>query len=282
MKKFLFLIFGIAAASPGLALEVPKALSTDSRLREVVYSPNQVFQITVRKGVATHIVLDRNEKILKAAPGFGADCGKPEMTWCIVADAGDNSIHVKPKSAANEPNNLEITTDKRLYSFDFVIAKSKIRDSDSMFRVTFKYPEEEAKVDAKAKAAEDQKEAIAKGLASKPQPKNWNYAMQVLPGSDGIAPSMAYDDGRFTYLKFPNNREMPEIFAIAPDGSESLTNSHIEEGDTVVIHRVYKRLVLRLSKQIVGIWNDSYDADGVAPNDGVTVSGLKRVMRGQK
>jgi type IV secretion system protein VirB9 len=282
MKNSLCLIYGIAFASHLLAAEVPNPLAADSRLREVVYNANQVFQITVRKGVATHIVLDRNEKITKAAPGFGSDCEKAESTWCIVADVGDNSIHVKPKSTASEPNNLELTTDKRLYSFDFVLAKSKVRDSDSMFRVTFKYPDEVTKEDTRAKDAAEKKATIENRLNSKPEPRNFNYAMQVMPGSDVIAPSMAYDNGRFTYLKFPNNREMPEVFAVAPDGSESLVDSHVDDNDTVVVHRVYKRLVLRLSKQVVGIWNDSYDADGVAPKDGVTVEGLKRVMRGQK
>ncbi len=220
-------------------------------------------------------MLARDEKIKAAAPGFGADCLQKEHDWCIVANVGDSDVYVKAKSGAKEPNNLELTTDKRVYSFDFVVDPAFKRETDAMFRVTFKYPADEAQ----AKQAINSKAALADKLEEMNKPKNWNYTMQVLKGSDIIAPSRVYDDGRFVYLTFPNNRLMPEVFIVEDDKSESLPTSHVEK-DTLVVHRVYKRLVLRRDNAVVGIWNEGYDPDGLPPSDGTTIDGLKRVMRG--
>jgi type IV secretion system protein VirB9 len=224
--------------------------------------------------------LAKDEKIKSAAPGFGADCKDDAMDWCIVADVGANEIYVKAKSRAKEPNNLEVTTDKRVYSFDFVLDKNFKRDVDGMFRVTFVYPEEAKKVDKEAVAAA----LVQERLDGKTKPRNWNYAKEALPGSEGIDPVMAYDDGRFTYIKFKGNQEMPDVKAVDASGAESQVDSHIEgeSKDTLVVHRVAKRLVLRLGKQVVGIWNDGFGDPGVTAPDGVTVEGLKRVVRGQQ
>ena len=88
---------------------LPSPMKSDSRIRQIVYDPDQVITINIIKGVGTHIVLAKDESIKIAAPGFGADCNKPESDWCIVANTGDNHIFVKAKSGAVEPNNLELT-----------------------------------------------------------------------------------------------------------------------------------------------------------------------------
>lgn len=267
------------AGAAGAAV-IPAPGMKDSRLREVVYSADQTYTINIVLGVGTHIVLGKDEQIKSAAPGFGADCKDPKMDWCIVADVGANEIYVKAKSTAIDANNLEVTTDKRVYSFDFVLNKDFKRDRDGMFRVTFTYPEDAKKVD---KAAENAA-LVQERLEAKNKPRNWKYAKEALPGSDSIDPVMAYDDGRFTYFKFKNNAQMPEVFAVDEAGAESLVPSHVEGAtkDTLVVHRVSKRFVLRLDKQVVGVWNDGFGDPGVATPDGVTVSGLKRVVRGQQ
>ena len=89
---------------------------------------------------------------------------------------------------------------------------------------------------------------------------------------------MAGDDRRFTYLRIPNNRRMPAIFRVADDGTESVVDKHVE-GDVIVVHEIGKRFALRLAEEVVGIWNDAYDMDGVPPHDGTTVNGVKRVLR---
>ncbi|OPY63623.1 MAG: Type IV secretion system protein virB9 precursor [Syntrophorhabdaceae bacterium PtaU1.Bin034] len=143
------------------------------------------------------------------------------------------------------------------------------------FRLEFVYPGENAARFAQQQAEEE----IRARLHAKDTPRNWDYTMHVGPASREIAPTMAYDDGRFTYLRFPNNREIPAMFLVSDDKSESLINTHVVD-DTVVIQRVGKEFVIRLGNAVVGLYNESYDPDGVPPDNGLSVPGLKRVIKG--
>lgn len=264
--------FAIALASllfAGMAhaFDLP-GWNDDSRLRQVIYRADEVVRIEAQRGFATHIALDPHEHILVVAPG-------DRDGWQVVANKGDHDVYLKPQLAAHD-SNLEIRTDRRSYSFDLVVLplRAKFGNDRVMYRVTFVYP------DALAKQAHGESDAgvVAKRLAQPPAVRNARYSMQVMPDSDDIAPTAAWDDGRFTYLRIPNNRRMPAIFRVADDGTESVVDKHVE-GDTIVVHEVAKRFVLRLGNEVVGIWNDAYDMDGVPPHDGTTVNGVKRVLR---
>jgi type IV secretory pathway VirB9-like protein len=49
-----------------------------------------------------------------------------------------------------------------------------------------------------------------------------------------------FDDGVFTYLRLPGNREIPAVFHVAADGQETLTNTRMET-DLLVVDRVCPR-----------------------------------------
>ena len=242
--------------------------SDDSRVRQIVYAPDAVVRIQAQRGFATHIALDPHEQIQVVAPG-------DRDGWQVVANRGDHDVYLKPQLAAHD-SNLEIRTDKRSYSFDLVVLplKAKFGNGDKMYRVTFVYPDE-----VKAQThAETDAELVAQRLGQPSVVRNTRYSMQVMPRSDDIAPTAAWDDGRFTYIRIPNNRRIPAIFRVAEDGTESVVDRHMED-DVIVVHEVAKRFVLRLGDEVVGIWNDAYDMDGVPPRDGTTVTGVKRVLR---
>jgi type IV secretion system protein VirB9 len=242
--------------------------SGDSRVRQVVYRPDDVVRLLAQRGFATHIALDPHEHIQVVAPG-------DRDGWQVVAQKGDHDVYLKPRLAAHD-SNLEIRTERRSYSFDLVVLpfKAKFGNHNVMYRVTFLYPDEvsrQAHVNLDAALIEQR---FAQPLVV----RNANYSMEVMPRSDDIAPTAAWDDGRFTYLRIPNNRRMPAIFRVADDDTESVVDKHVE-GDTIVVHEVAKRFVLRLAGEVVGIWNDAYDMDGVPPHDGTSVRGVKRILR---
>jgi len=131
---------------------------------------------------------------------------------------------------------------------------------------------------ANMQAAEQAKEQAVfdRRLATaKPVPRNWDYSMQIMEGSEEIAPSMVFDDGRFTYFRFPANREIPTLYYISPTEEEARINYHME-GDLVVVQRMGRRFVLRLGEAVVGVWNDAFDPEGVAAKDGTTINGIVR------
>jgi type IV secretion system protein VirB9 len=284
------LVMGSTAA---FAADVPQPSSFDARVRYVDYRRDDVTVVNVRRGSVTRIVLGDDEKIVAAATGFAADCGKDSNEWCVRADVGWNQIWVKPRDGATY-NNLELKTDKRDYSFEFRllsdVKRSPVADGrlagEPMFRVMFRYPPHAAPVSAAALLSmsenppppSDGQIVDGRVAAAKPMMRNTSYSMQVLKGAHDIAPSLVFDDGRFTYFRFANNREIPTIFVISPTGEESRINFDME-GDLAVVQRMGQRFVLRLGHAVVGVWNEAFDADGVAPVAGTTVDGVDRSVR---
>lgn len=131
----------------------------------------------------------------------------------------------------------------------------------------------------RAKQAREKADLLTERLESfTPEPRNWKYSMEVLPGGKDIAPALVFDDGRFTYFSFPPNHETPAIFFLSPLGEETRLNFHMEKG-LAVVQRMGRRFVLRLGEAVVGIWNESYDSTGVPTVEGTTVSGITRTLR---
>jgi len=239
-------------------------------------------------GIVTDIVLDSDEFITDLASGLGGDCSKAEASWCIAAQPGGRHIFVKPKSTAGAANNLAVVTDKRSHSFRLEV----LADSDSrppVYRLSVRAPSQPPpppppiavqrptmpETETADTAAPSPSELIAERLQAAPLPVNSDYSLAEGPGSEDIVPSLVFDDGRFTYLRFANNREVPAVFHVQGDGSESLVNVRME-GDLLVVDRVSRRLILRAGSAVVGIWNESFDLDGLPPTGGTTVPGVER------
>lgn len=265
------------------------AQEADPRLREVWYDPHAVVSVFVKRGVVTDIVLDAGEAITDVASGLGADCSKPEASWCVAAQPGGRHIFVKPKSTANAPNNIAVVTDKRTHSFRFVVLAD--RDARApVYRLSVKAaparpptPMISPAVLAASAALPkvwmpNAAEVIAERLTAVPAPVNWNYSVAAGKGSEDIVPTLVYDDGRFTYLRFPANREVPAVFHVLPDGAETVVNARME-GDLLVVERVSRRLMLRAGSAVVGVWNDTFDLDGMPPVSGTTVPGIDRGLK---
>ena len=279
----------LVAASIGLFVDPVFAQeAVDPRLREVYYDPQSVVTVFVKRGVVTDIVLDANESITDVASGIGADCSKADSSWCVAAQPGGRHLFVKPKSMAGAANNIAVVTDKRTHSFRFVV----LADRDArqpVYRLSVKAatpapatpPTPSVPVAALAVAEPwppSPAELIKERLTAAPQPVNSSYSIAEGTGSEDIVPTLVFDDGRFTYLRFPNNREVPAVFHVLPDGSETVVNARME-GDLLVTDRVSRRLMLRAGSAVVGVWNDAFDLDGVPPSNGTTVSGVDRSLK---
>jgi type IV secretion system protein VirB9 len=262
----------------------------DPRLREVTYDARAVVTIPVKRGVVTLVALDADEAITNVAAGLGGDCAKPDAPWCVVAQPGGRHLFVKAKSTAGAANNLAVVTDRRTHAFRFVV----LADNDPeppVYRLEVKAPVRPAlRVQATTLPALPQlpplpmqplaspAELVAERLQAKPQLMNTRYSLGEGRGSEEIVPSLVFDDGRFTYLRFPGNREVPAVFHVRSDGSETLVNARMED-DLLVVDRVSRRLMLRAGSSVVGLWNDCFDLEGTPPDDGTTVPGVERVVK---
>lgn len=285
MIRALSLSIAIALAlhsTTTFAADMPQSSRFDNRIQHVDYNSGDVVIVRTVPGISTRVVFGPGETVLDIASGFtqGWNFSDRDNVLYIKPQSikGENGQPSMPPEAGKWNTNLLVKTNLRLYDFDLHLLPGSNSGAPATnqrisYRVEFRYPEDEAE---KAKKALEAQAAKVK-LDAKTAPRNWNYSMQVGPDSEGIAPTLAYDDGRFTYLKFPNNRDFPAVFLVAADKTESLVNTHVEK-DVMVIQRVASEFVLRLGNSVVGIYNDSYDIDGVPANDGTTVPGVKRVI----
>lgn len=284
----------LSACAGSAHAEAPGS-GSDTRLKEVRYNPNTVVTVPVKRGVVTHVVLDADEAITEVGSGLGADCSKPEASWCIAAQPGGHHLFIKPKSGASAANNLAVVTDRRTHSFRFVV----LADGDArqpVYRLVVKAAAPTPGTSGTLRPTDPPQalpvapppeivppsaaELIARRLTAAPELLNPNYSVAEGENSQDILPSLVFDDGRFTYFRFANNREVPAVFHVLDDGSETLVNARMES-DLLVVDRVSRRLMLRAGSAVVGVWNEAFDIDGVPPREGTTVAGVRRVLKAE-
>ncbi|MGH1472661.1 MAG: TrbG/VirB9 family P-type conjugative transfer protein [Cellvibrionaceae bacterium] len=292
--RYLILVCLILSSGKALSEEIPFESTSDPRVRYVKYDKNQIYTLNVRRGNVTRIILGNDEKIIRAGAGFTDQCEELDE-WCITADAGTNQIWIKPYEGATH-NNLEVATNKRDYSFEFKVLEDAYAGrwtpgmdvdlaEEPFVRLIFHYPQKRPKLPAiltkkitKKTTPVIKKEAQSSIKDYPPVPRNWAYSMNKTKGAEAIVPELVFDDGIFTYFKYPANRPVPAFFIVDSYGKESRVNHHME-GDLAVIQSLASQFTLRRDKAVVGVWNDAYDFDGVAVSSGVTVDGFERKLK---
>ena len=247
----------------------PTRGTEDTRVTEVVYDPKNVIPLHVYEGFQITLFFHDTERVVKF--WFGDDDAWEKSDF-------RNTFTFKPK-AIKPRTNLTVLTNKRRYLFDLNGSPAprgqKMALANTVFVVDFKYPLEEA-LAAKAGRATQSDIAREKLYETGTLPNNRNYWVQ---GTDSLTPTEAYDDGRFTYLRFGSNKDFPAPFLTADDNSESNVNWHAE-GNVLVIERVTKKIVLRKGEMVACIFNDSFNSEGVDSSQNLTVSpDVKRTVK---
>lgn len=278
-----------AALALAAALLAPAAMAAPQgagAIREVEYDPSTVLRVPVAVGVPTHVQLEPGETIISAVVGIGASCDVPEHPWCIEWREGDSRIFAKPRKAANRANTLEVVTNRRSISLQFdIVAANPVRRVTVLTR---KVPPPDplqaraAQMAAAALAMAPRPEDIVEQrMRLKPEVRNAAYSVALGKGSVDIRPRAVFDDGRFTYLQFTGNREVPAAFQVNPDGSEQIVNLGME-GDFLVLDRVVRQFVLRQGSAVVEVRNEAFDVEGRAPVAGTSADGVQRLVKNPK
>jgi len=276
MKRLLL----IALLVPTLALAelTPQKGDFDPRVRVVDYNPMNVVKLSTFYGVSTHVQFADGETIRDVAVG-------DDQAWKVVPRG--NHLFIKPQ-ADKADTNVTVVTNLRTYQFALVVQPRPLKDSTAwadpnlIFSLTFRYPDEEA-----AKAAASAKQLALKAKLGEVKNKlsdaskagqNTDY---WVAGSEEISPTGARDDGRFIYLTYTNNRDMPAIYEVDEKGNEALINTNVINGNTIVIQRLVRRLMLRKGDAVASVINKSFDLNGGIDNTTGTVApDVERVIKG--
>lgn len=276
MKKILIAsLLAMSFVTSSYALQKPEVSPLDRRVEFVNYDENEVYSIHAVNGLISTVIFAPGEEVLSYGSGFST-------AWEFASRG--NHFFLKPKGKQGTTN-LVVVTNKRTYMFEVRLGWNR---KTATYRLTFRYPQD-AIAQAQAEAEQNKVNALlnqnelskdSSDVSSKA--KNFHYTMNF--GSDSsskvIAPSEAFDDGQFTYLKFAQAVDFPAVYRVIDDDNEGLLNSHVE-GDYLVIHGIYDRLRLRAGLAVVGLYNEAFTGNGTPSESGVTVQGLKRVIKGE-
>lgn len=234
-------------ALPAHALQQPRPIATDSRIRTVRYSDNEVYQFIGHYGFQSSIEFGPDEKLQTVSVG-------DSIAW-LINPAG-NRLFLKPIEQ-NALTNMTVITDKHTYMFELHAEETKnIRDKDLIFTLRFIYPQNEIS-DIGVSQYEEMPE-IDK------HPERFNLAYSVR-GSNLIEPLRIFDDGEFTYFEFRDkNAEIPAFFRVNADMQEELVNFR-KRGDYIVVERVAARFTLRRGPDILCVYNDKMTMTPTAP-----------------
>lgn len=228
------------------AIREPRPTSVDSRIRVLVYSPDDVFKFVGYYGYQASIELDKSEEVVSISMG-------DTTSWQIVPSG--NRIFIKPMEQ-DATTNMTLITNKRTYFFELYAEEAQdIRDPDMVFNVRFLYPDsDESEGGLRNFTVDTQGPDL-----SHPEKYNFNYSIS---GHEDIAPIKIFDDGEFTYLQFRDkNAEIPAIFAVDENLRESMVNYRLS-GNTnnmIIVEQVFKKLSVRLDKKIACIFNEVYE-----------------------
>jgi len=228
------------------ALQTPRALSTDARIKVVPYQANNVVPIQASNLINTQIIFGDNEAIINYQSGDSA-------AWSTnVNPYVRNVLNVKPTILGSKTDLDVITVDegakKRFYRFELSSPSSNHSTKNITYAVQFIYPElAKAKALAALQFERQQKQSIM-NASKNPNDYNWAYSFS---GSRSIMPLHVFDDGRFTYLQLRPNQDVPAVFAVSnTKGEESVVN-YRRIGSYLVVERIAPQFTLRDGKYAV-------------------------------
>ncbi len=272
-------IVGVTAVTlvphPAFASETPVPGSKDARVRTVNYDPDQVVAIVGSFRHAIEIQFGPGETITQAALG-------DTVSWQI-APVG-NIVFLKPRERAG-PTNMIVVTNAggapRTYHFNLSLGTGQ-----AMYGIRFRYPREEralAALEAQvaqaqaARTIETNITSIALDHAVIEGTRNLNYTVQ---GDTSLQPTEISDNGEFTVLRYPGHADIPSIFAVDVDGTETIVPYDVRE-DFVVVHAVYRQLRLRRGTTVLCVFNEAPLRNDRGDRTGTVSNVVERKVKGQ-
>ena len=110
-------------------------LTTDSRIRTYIYSPNNVYLLVLHFGFQSHVEFAKDEEVHTISLG-------DSYAWKITPI--ENRLFIKPMEK-NIRTNMTIITNKRTYQFDLIsqVLEDENDDVDLVYLIKFVYPKKQ-------------------------------------------------------------------------------------------------------------------------------------------
>lgn len=286
MKKVFLLSVILSLFASFVGAQTP--ITTDSRIRTLVYNPNEVYELKFYYNYQSFIEFSEDEEIEMISIGEA-------FAWRLTP-AGKR-LFVRPLEIAAHTN-MTIITNKRTYQFDIRSDEFNGKaDEDLVYTVRFFYPQvgqplpippqlSVPNVAAKpilppASAPSSPPPPAATppyspaptviktptplvyadkdmpGIVTRnPEELDLNFDYSLAGKSDNIVPLKVYDNGIETNFQFANdNLVIPTISIVDPAGKEQPLNYIIRDG-YVVVPTAARQFSLRLADGLLCVFNN--------------------------
>lgn len=296
LRAFVRLLFAV------IMLASATTFAADPRVKIVTFDPASIIEVIAGKFPVLIELPAGETPVAVVSDGNGNDESK--KTWDISFKKGESFVVVQPLAAA-KPAQLIIRAAKNSYLFDLIpdfkagiqtkervakviiqapppkfsreeldlltLAIARVREEKTRPKVTDDAPTQKAAASAPATPATP--------ACTVPPRRNEKYTLEVVKVGADISPRDVFDDGRMTYMRFPNNLPVPVVYRSIPgQEDERLVNTHMQ-CDFLVLHGVAPLWNLRLGTSMVGVFNEDFDEEGIAPAKGSAVAGVERMLK---
>ncbi len=209
-------------------------------IQQYPYADGALYQVYAAPGRITDIALQPGEELTGPGPVASGDT----VRWIIgdtVSGAGaSKQVHILVKpTRADLVTNMVINTDRRTYHLEL-----RATQATYMAAISWTYPQDML-VALRASRAEAERVApVAAGI----DPAALNFRYRIDGDRPAWRPVRAFDDGRQTFVEFPEGIatvEMPPLFVLGADGNAQLVNYRVQ-GRYIVADRLFSVAELRL------------------------------------
>ncbi|MFC6281223.1 TrbG/VirB9 family P-type conjugative transfer protein [Polaromonas aquatica] len=256
-------LIGLVGQSHAELIATP--LTGDTRLVQFTYDEDNTFLVLAKPKAVTHLQFAADEMLQSVASGDTAQ-------WELTPTKNRKNLFIKPKFEGIETS-MTVITDKRTYQF---VLRSTADGKKWYQRVSWMYSsslvlEQDALLDAQPNAPVSGglpdlaanngirpsqtafnlprvTASVSSPTTLKPDSLRFNYKIE---GDAAFKPTQVFDDGKFTYLKMPQDvQEMPALFSVIEGQEYSLVNYTVD-GSYMVAQRLLENAVLKLGKSEV-------------------------------
>ncbi|MEI7669965.1 MAG: TrbG/VirB9 family P-type conjugative transfer protein [Pseudomonadota bacterium] len=237
-----------------IAADIAVPVTTDSRIKTLVYNENEVFNIVTHYGYQSNIEFGAQEEIDAISLG-------DRVPFQVIPSGRRLFIRAQ---TVNARTNMTVITNKRTYQFDIASVPAPVMPNEELvYVVKFFYPDDKKNAAASV-SLPDVKAAVAfdnsGNLISNNQSANansYNYKY-TFSGNDVIAPLKVFDDGKSTFFKLPSSGEagQPSFYIVNAAGAETKVYPQIS-GEYYVVSSVAERFVIEKGQYSVSIYNEN-------------------------
>jgi len=209
------------------------------------YQTGLLYQIYCAPLHITDIEFQVGEKIISAS---GGDTSRWSISETTSGNDNQQEAHLLVKPRAPDINNVVVvTTNKRAYH---LLLKSS--DNTYMPIVAWHYPDDGLFINHQLSSSNADEKANNLSQLDK---LDFNYTVKLAAGSylPDWTPSLVFNDGQKTYIRFPNSATNAPTLFIGSGDSDRVVNYRVA-GDYYIVDTVIRQGELRmgqLKKQIV-------------------------------